>query len=89
MREEEETMLDGALGHAHDYEDDGFTAQPYFDEVVGYLAPCVRDALVEDVLAYDRTGVVSPLMEDMLRRARCLAAADRIVVNLVPAAIAA
>lgn len=50
----------------------------YLREVTEAMTEPKFEALARDLSAYDRTGVVTDLMEDVLRRAQCLADADRI-----------
>jgi hypothetical protein len=38
-------------------------------------------AILEDLDVYERTGRMSWLIEDVIRRAKCLAEADRIIEN--------
>ena len=53
-----------------------------FLEVVAGLPPADNACLSEDLLRYEETGVASSLLEDILRRAACIATADRLLHNL-------
>lgn len=55
---------------------------PVFDVYLRELTDSMHDlkieALVEHIAAYEETGKVSDLLHDVLKRAQCLADADRI-----------
>jgi len=54
----------------------------HFGEVASYLSAGEFDALMSDLDAYDRVGLVTPRVQDMKRRAQCIADADRIIARL-------
>lgn len=54
----------------------------HFGEVASYLSAHDFDALMVDLDAYSRVGLVTERVEDMKRRAQCIADADRIIARL-------
>jgi hypothetical protein len=53
-----------------------------FVELVAGLPPADNACLSEDLFRYEETGVASSLLEDILRRAACIATADRLLHDL-------
>jgi len=56
--------------------------QLYFGEVASHLSPGEFDALMSDLDAFDRVGLVTPRIAEMKKRARCIADAERIIARL-------
>jgi hypothetical protein len=50
-----------------------------FDELMTSMHDLKVAAIMEDLDLYERTGHITRLIEDVIRRARCLAEADRIM----------
>ena len=54
----------------------------YFGEITSYLHAPDFDALIRDLRALNETGELTPLIRDIVRRARIMADADRICERL-------
>jgi hypothetical protein len=52
-----------------------------FNELLTCMHEVKVAAILEDLDVYERTGRMSWLIEDVIRRAKCLAEADRIIEN--------
>lgn len=62
-------------------EDDDLDIEGCLEELLDGLADRVVDALRADLRDFEETGRMSDLVLDILRRARCLAQADRIIAR--------
>lgn len=54
------------------------TLMKSFNELISCMHDVKVTAIMEDLDVYERTGYMSRLIEDVIRRAQCLAEADRI-----------
>jgi hypothetical protein len=52
-----------------------------FNELLDCMHEVKVAAILEDLDVYERTGRMTWLIEDVIRRAQCLAEADRIIEN--------
>lgn len=50
-----------------------------FNELIACMHDLKVTAIMEDLALYERTGHMTRLIEDVIRRAQCLAEADRII----------
>lgn len=50
-----------------------------FNELIACMHEVKVTAIMEDLDLYERTGHMTRLIEDVIRRAQCLAEADRII----------
>jgi hypothetical protein len=56
--------------------------QTYIHELVSALPEPRRALLAEDLRIFDQTGFITPMVDELIRRAECLSDADRILAKL-------
>jgi hypothetical protein len=57
------------------------TLMKSFNELIECMHDLKVAAIMEDLDLYERTGHMTRLIEDVIRRAQCLAEADRIIAT--------
>lgn len=79
MLELNHVSLDGAVPVLFDAERISPDLMRSFNELLTSMHDLKVTAIMEDLDLYERTGHMTRLIEDVIRRAHCLAEADRIM----------